>query len=114
MQSTFAHIEDLAANAINLAETKGEIFALKATRKASIAASEIVTRLSLLLVSAFLLLMLSFGAAYWIGELLENTAAGFFIVGGFYCLTCLVLFLVRKKLFTEPVQNFIIKKVAGQ
>ena len=37
-----------------------------------------------MLVIVFILLFLGLGAAWWIGEKLDNMKAGFFIVGGVY------------------------------
>lgn len=113
MQTTFAHIEELVTNSGKLAETKAEIFALKTTRKASVAVSEVVTRLSFLLVLIFMLLMLSFGAAYWVGGLLESMTAGFLTVAGFYTLVGLLLFAFKKEAIATPVQNYFIKKALG-
>lgn len=110
MQSTFKHIEDFVAQAGNLAETKAEIFTLKATRKVSATAAAMVTRLSTLVVLTLLLLMLSFGAAFWIGQLVENMAIGFFTIAGFYTLTGLFLFLFGEKLFAKPLKNYFIGK----
>nr|WP_321415389.1 phage holin family protein [uncultured Allomuricauda sp.] len=48
------------------------------------------------------LLFLSLSAAFWLGTLLESTSQGFLIVGGFYVLIGLLLFLLRKK-FEKPL-----------
>ncbi|MCK0161223.1 hypothetical protein [Allomuricauda sp. F6463D] len=52
------------------------------------------------------LLFLSFSAAFWIGDELESTAQGFLIVGGFYVLIVIVLFLARKLIERPLLKKF--------
>ncbi|MEZ4794325.1 MAG: phage holin family protein [Flavobacteriaceae bacterium] len=58
------------------------------------------------------LLALSFvsiGIAFWLGSLLDSMALGFLVVGAFYLLLTLVVFLLRRK-----VERYVIQKMAAK
>ncbi len=59
---------------------------------------------ALMLVMA--LLFLSISAAFWIGTELENTYQGFLIVGGFYLLVGLIIYLLRHSLRKPLLKKF--------
>ncbi|WP_127136038.1 phage holin family protein [Flagellimonas oceanensis] len=52
------------------------------------------------------LLFLSLSAAFWFGNMLDNTAQGFLIVGGFYVLVGIILFLMRRKIEKPLLKKF--------
>lgn len=52
------------------------------------------------------LLFLSISAAFWIGNELENTYQGFLIVGGFYLLVGLMIYLLRHGLRKPLLKKF--------
>ncbi|MCR9226368.1 MAG: phage holin family protein [Flavobacteriaceae bacterium] len=52
------------------------------------------------------LLFLSLSAAFWLSTLLDSTAQGFLIVGGFYILVGLILFLLRSKMERPILKKF--------
>ena len=57
-------------------------------------------------VASMALLFLSLSAAFWLGTLLESTSQGFLMVGGFYVLIGLLLFLLRKKFESPLLKKF--------
>lgn len=58
----------------------------------------------------FFILFTSFGAAFLIGEYLDNISYGFFIVGGFYLFVFLLIILFGKYLLrTQLVRAFSFK-----
>ncbi len=57
-------------------------------------------------VAIFALFFLSLAAAYGIGQYLDNTFYGFLIVGAFYVLLGIVLYLLRHKLNTPLLRKF--------
>ncbi len=111
MQSTLKHIEEFVAKAGQLAETKVDILSLKATRKASVAISDILSKLILAAIAFLVLAMLSIGASLWLGSILANTAAGFFTVAAFYLLVGFILYMLRNSIFITPLRNYIIQKI---
>jgi len=52
------------------------------------------------------LLFLSLSAAFWLGTMLGNTAQGFLIVGGFYILAGIIIFLLRGKIEKPLLKKF--------
>ncbi len=111
MQTTFDQLSDLVNKAKDIAETKAEIFKLKATHKISLTASSVITILAIAFVSVLVIIILSIGLAILIGNSMENMSAGFFIVGGFYLLVALLLVFFRKQLISTPLSNMIIDKM---
>ncbi|MDA3879480.1 MAG: phage holin family protein [Prolixibacteraceae bacterium] len=49
-----------------------------------------------------ILLFLSAAAAIFIGEILQSYISGLLIVGGFYLLVALMIWLLRKPIFEKP------------
>jgi hypothetical protein len=111
MQSTIENIESIVSKAGDLAETKVELWKLKTVGKISETVSSIISRITIVLLMGVALIILSLGAAYWIGTELENIYYGFFIVGGFYALAGLLVFLFRKTWIKKPISNLIIDKI---
>ncbi|RIV34960.1 hypothetical protein D2V08_06230 [Flagellimonas lutimaris] len=57
-------------------------------------------------IASIALLFLSLSAAFWLGTMLGNTAEGFLIVGGFYVLTGIILFMLRSKIEKPLLKKF--------
>jgi hypothetical protein len=57
-------------------------------------------------VAVFALLFLSLAASYGIGQALDNTFYGFLMVGAFYVLLGIILYLVRHRLNTPLLRKF--------
>lgn len=53
--------------------------------------------------SLFVMLFLSIGAALWVGSLLGNSYGGFFIVGGFYAIILIFMFVVGRKIIAKKM-----------
>jgi hypothetical protein len=111
MQSTIRHIEDFVSKAGDLAETKVELWKLRAAGKISETISSLI---SMIAISVFIVLAItiaSFGLAYLIGSEMGHLSYGFFIVGGFYAVAGLLAYLFRKKWIKNPVRNLVIDKI---
>ena len=52
------------------------------------------------------LLLFGFGAAVWLGDLLENEAAGYLGIGSFYLFLLLLVYLLKKPLIERPLIKF--------
>lgn len=88
-----------------------QITKAKATQTASTAASGAAIGVAALFFGLFFLFFLFCGVALWLGALLENRHAGFFIVAGFFALLLVLIFALRKKVIVPMIQNTIISKV---
>jgi Putative Actinobacterial Holin-X, holin superfamily III len=111
MQSTIKHLEAIVTKAGEVAETKVELWKMKATGKISEMVSSIISKFAIVLLALVALTILSFGLAYWIGAQLGNVYYGFFIMGGFYVLAGLFVFIFRKSWIQEPISDLIIHKI---
>jgi uncharacterized membrane protein len=84
-------MEELKANAQNLkthvseyVSTYIELTKAKVTQGASNAASAVTVLIGALFLGLFFFQFVFLGLAWWIGSLLNSTAAGYFIIAGFF------------------------------
>lgn len=111
MQSTIDHIENLVSKAGEVAETKAELWKLRAAGKISETVSSLISVIAIVTLVVAAVTILSIGAAFWIGSELGKVSYGFFIVGSFYALVGLLVYLFRSKLIKLPLSNLIIDKI---
>ncbi len=105
------NVEAILKDAGRYVEVKTEILKLKASDKAADTGSSIVAILIVGVAVMTGLLLVSIGVGFWLGKFLEEVYYGFFIVGGFYFLTALVLYIFKNDLMKTPVYNSIINKL---
>jgi len=105
-----ARTEDIFDDITNHIEARWNLGVLNASEKAAEAISSITFGLIIGAIGAFILLFLSLGVAWLIGQSLNNLAAGFFIVAAFYALVGGILFMAKDTLVKVPVINMFIKK----
>ena len=58
-----------------------------------------------------ILLLAGIGLALFLGNLLKNAAAGYFIVASFYLLVVIVFYLLRKNVVLPFLMNFIVRRI---
>ncbi len=104
-------VENLIDHAKEYAENKLDLIALNVQDKASDVVSSIIAGLVLGIVSILILMFLSIGAAWWLGQILGSPSIGFFCIAGFYILLGIVVYSSREQLIRLPIINFLIKKI---
>ena len=67
--------------------------------------SAVVVALLFIMIGSVMLLLLSFAAAYWLGDMMENNALGFLILFAIVSIILLVIWLNRKKWISEPMDT---------
>lgn len=72
-------------------------------------ASSLVTSLLLLILALFILCMFSFALAYWVGQLVDNTALGFAAIGLFYTLLFIIYIFISKDKMELKIKDQIVK-----
>lgn len=112
MQSIIDNIENLVSKAGDIAETKVELWKLRAAGKISETVSSIISVIATAILTITAIIILSIGGAFWIGSAMENISYGFFIVGGFYVLAGFLVYVFRRKLIKNPLTNLIINKLS--
>ena len=98
----------------DLIETYRDLITTQIVEHTSIGASISIVGLITLLMVVFVLLFSGMGAAWWIGDQMNNMKAGFFIVGGFYTLLLIILLVTAKPYLIPNIRNMIIRKVYEQ
>ena len=111
MYSVINNVEKLVASVSDIAETKIALIKLKAAGKISTSLSTLVFFMIIAVFGSLALTIISFGFAYFIGSKLNNISYGFFIIGGFYVLIGLLVFINRKKWIQKPVSDLLIDKL---
>ncbi len=110
MTDTVTSIESLFEKAQDYGSTSLGLLKLNAISKTSDIASTLATQLIIFMVVGLSVMIISIGVALWISEQLGHAWYGFFIVGGFYLLSGIILFLLRQDWLKNPIHNAIIEK----
>lgn len=111
MENQSSPVESLFDSVKSYVETRIDLLKLKAIDKSSSFLSLLISMLVVILVSFISLMLISVGIAVLLGELLGKSYYGFFIVGGLYLITGLVLYSSREKLLKKPIANSMIHKI---
>jgi hypothetical protein len=107
-------IATLFERAENYSKTTIKLFQLNAVDKTAEIVSTLFSLLVVILTVVLSIVIISLGAALWIGKLLGDTYYGFFIIGGVYLLIAVIFHLFRDKLLKYPVSNSIIRQMMKQ
>lgn len=111
METENSTVEDLFYKTRDYVNTRIDLFKLKAINKTSSVFSITVATLFLIGISLIVLLFLSAGLAFYLGEILGAVHYGFFIVAGIYILIGLFVFLFRKAILKTPFSNWLIRNL---
>lgn len=104
-------LESLVSRAKEYAEARFDLMLLNLQDKVSDMAASIASVLLMAVFSFFILLFLSIGAAWYIGEQTGNPSMGFFSLAGFYLVLVLVVYFAKDKIIKTPIVNAILKKI---
>lgn len=111
MHSTIDHIENLISKAGDVAETKAALWKLRAAGKISETVSSLISVIAIVILTVTAITIVSVGIAFWIGLEMGKTSYGFFIVGSFYAVVGLLVYLFRSQWIKKPLSNLIINKI---
>ncbi|MDH4472985.1 MAG: hypothetical protein QE487_10300 [Fluviicola sp.] len=100
METLLTRVEDYGNTRIELAR-------LIAIDHTSTVMSFLISHIIMVLTICVFTLILSIGAAFWIGELLESVYIGFLMVAAFYGVSTLVLLIFLKPLKARIKNNII-------
>jgi len=103
------NIEQVIEHVEEYIETHGRLVKLKAVEQSSLAAGAIISNLVILFFFLFVLLFLSLAAAYFISDYFEKNYVGFALIGAFYFLIGLILFIKRESLLQTAISDAMIK-----
>lgn len=104
-------VEMLYEKAEQYAKTSLELYKLQAIDKITDVVATVVSRFAILVVVALFFILLSFGLAFYLGEVLGKTYYGFFALALFYALFAFVLSVVRKKWLEDKMNDYLINQI---
>jgi hypothetical protein len=89
-------------------QTSAELIKLKAVDKLAAGFSSIAVSLVLLVLIAWVIILASIGAAFWISEGMGDGYSGFFIVAGFYVLVSVIVYLSKDTVIRKSIAHKVI------
>lgn len=95
----------------NYIELQKEYVKLDAAEKLTVVLAVALIVLVLVLLGSIILLFVTFGLAFQIGDALGNVPLGFFIVAGALLALALFFYLNRNKLVIQPVARFFTRLI---
>jgi Putative Actinobacterial Holin-X, holin superfamily III len=104
-------ISSLIDKSKDFLDTRIELAKLKTIDKSADVLSTVVVMVSMLFVGTLVIVLFSIGLALLLGNLLGAYHYGFFIVGGFYAIVLLVLYIQRDKWIKTPISRELINKM---
>jgi hypothetical protein len=111
MKETERLVNELVAKAEEYGHSSLELVKLKSIRVSAKATGLIGTKFILGTLILLLLIILSMGVSFWLGEVLESVYLGFFCVAGFYLVLLIVFYVFRDSLIQRPIENGVIKNL---
>lgn len=110
MESPVSSVETLIEKLEAYTKTSLELAKLKSVTAAATVVTELISRLSVIVLVSLFVLVLNIGIALWLGELLGKIYFGFFIVAGFYLIAAAIMHFFLHKWLRWPVSKLIITK----
>jgi hypothetical protein len=92
-------------------ETKIELARLKTIDKSADVLSAVVVIVSMIFIGSLFIIMVSIGISLFLGRILGGYHYGFFIMGGFYAIVLLMIYIQREKWIKTPISNELINKM---
>jgi len=108
MEDKMSFIEPLFERAEAYGKTSLELIKLKAVNKTTDFVSTGVSRSIVVFVFSMFLILINFGIAIWLGDLLGKLYYGFFCVAGFYGIIGVVLYFFMHTWIKKCISNSII------
>jgi len=111
MEDAQNDIDTLLSDAGDYIGTRTTLWKYKAIESLSDVSGELVSGLGMIAIFSFVIILFSIGAALLIGEWLGRTSYGFFVIGGFYTLVALIIYVWRTRLLKDRFSNMLIRKI---
>ena len=109
MENSAASIEKLFERIEQYSKTSLDLYKYSAIYETAALFSSLAVKLIMTFIIFIVALLFTIALSLWMGGMLENTAYGFLIMGFFYIVLGVFLFLFRKTWIKTPISNFVIK-----
>jgi uncharacterized membrane protein len=112
MEGTDREHQDGIVDAVgDMVETCRSLVKVRLAENAAVGGSLGIIGVLIMVVSVFVLLFTGLGAAWWIGDVMQNMKAGFFIVGGFYFVIFIIVLMTANSVIIPWLRNVIVRKI---
>lgn len=111
MGNTFTKIEEIITHSKDLIATKIELYKLEIAEKSALVISSLILLLIGILFFLLFLIFIGISFAYLISNYLQSNVLGFFIVGIFFLLINIFIFIKRNSFIRMPIINYILKVI---
>ena len=98
----------------DILETYRNLVSISLVEYTSLGASASLVGIVYLVFIVFALLFVGLGSAWWLGEVMNNMKAGFFIVSGAFACILIITMLLAKRTLVPFLRNLIIKEIYAQ
>jgi hypothetical protein len=109
--NTTDSIKSLFDQSKDYLETKIELTKLKTIDRSADILSTVIVMVSMIFLGSLFIIFMSIAVALMLGNWLGSAHYGFLIMGGFYALLLLLIYLQREKWIKEPIANELISKM---
>ena len=106
-------VEALVQSSKEYFDLKVDDIKLRTTEGLSLAFSKFSSLMLMMTVLMIVLISCAFGGVLFLGDLIGSYAAGAFIVGGFFAIVLLILYIFRDKLFLNSFIKLFIRIFYG-
>jgi len=103
--------KDLKEHIGDFLETYYQLLTINIAQKGINIASAIINAVILAFLCLLVISFIGVGLAWWLGNIINSRAGGFFFMAGIYLLVMLGLIAMRKKLIFPFLRNFITRKI---
>jgi hypothetical protein len=103
--------KDLFDHATDYLETFYQLAVINVVQKGVNIASGIINGVIICFLGLFVLLFAGMGVAWWLGNVINSRAGGFFIVAGVCLVSIFVIIAMRKKTIFPLLRNIITRKI---
>jgi hypothetical protein len=109
METQESQINTLFRHAEAYGKSTYELLRLKGIERMALVTSSMLTQIIILALVSMFVIAVSIGVALYLGEILEKTYYGFFIVAGFYLLVGIIVRYALREWIRRALSNSIIR-----
>src|SRR5215831_3196674 len=102
--------KDLLEHVTDYLETYYELITVNVAQKGINLASGIIYAMMVVILALFAFGLISLAIGWWLGNLVNSRAGGFFLMAGIYIIIIAVVMAVRKKVILPFFRNLLTKK----
>jgi hypothetical protein len=103
--------EDIVNHVGGFLETYYQLLTVRLAKTVVDVTSSLINSIILALLGFLFLSFVSLGLAWWLGNVFDNRAGGFFITAGIYLVVIVLLIVMRKKLIFPFLRNFLTRNI---